>query len=350
MPVPTNMVGDTVGPIVHEVDARWTMAYSAALGDTHPCYLDTRRSGGVVAHPLFAVCAEWPVIVAGRDGASRWGITPAETQRSIHATHDLHVHRLVRPGDTLTTSLTYTGVEQRHPGAYSTMRLDTVDGTGKPVSTTYQGGFHLGVETTGDDRPDDDAPELPTRPDLGAVPGKPLGAVSEKPLDSVPGKPLSAAPRKPLSAMPREPLAEITVPVAGGMAHTYTESARIWNPIHTDAAVAEQAGLPATILHGTATLALGVSAVVRELANGRPELVRRICCRFAAMVLMPSTLTVRIHDVVELPAVRGGTAGSEAANDGVASSDESLRAVRFQVLTQDSGPAVDQGVVVLGAS
>ena len=30
-------------------------------------------------------------------------------------------------------------------------------------------------------------------------------------------------------------LAELPVPVAQGAAHTYTESARIWNPIHTDA-------------------------------------------------------------------------------------------------------------------
>ena len=82
--------------------------------------------------------------------------------------------------------------------------------------------------------------------------------------------------------------------IAAGAAHTYTECARIWNPIHTDKAVALEAGLPDLILHGTANLAHGVSAVVDHAADGRPELVRRIQCRFAAMVLMPSTLTVRI--------------------------------------------------------
>ena len=43
MPVPTDMVGDRIGPIRHEVDARWIMAYAAALGDTQDCYFDTRR-------------------------------------------------------------------------------------------------------------------------------------------------------------------------------------------------------------------------------------------------------------------------------------------------------------------
>jgi acyl dehydratase len=73
----------------------------------------------------------------------------------------------------------------------------------------------------------------------------------------------------------------------------YTECARIWNPIHTDVAVARAAGLPAPILHGTATLAL---AVTRALAHDRrsdPSAVAEISARFTGMVAMPSTLTVR---------------------------------------------------------
>ena len=72
-------------------------------------------------------------------------------------------------------------------------------------------------------------------------------------------------------------------------AHVYTECARIWNPIHTDIAYARAAGLPGLILHGTATLALSVS---RTLHGVDPAKVRRVRCRFAGMVPMPSTLTV----------------------------------------------------------
>ena len=79
MPVPTNMVGDEIGPIKHEVDARWTMAYSAALGDTHECYFNTRRDGGIVAHPMFAVCPEWPVLVQSRDSVSYTHLRAHET-------------------------------------------------------------------------------------------------------------------------------------------------------------------------------------------------------------------------------------------------------------------------------
>ena len=289
MPIPTDMVGDQIGPLKHEVDARWVMAYSAALGDTQDCYFNTSRDNGIVAHPMFAVCPEWPVIVQGRDLADKWGITPEETRQSVHATHDLVIHRLARPGDVLQTRLTYTGVEDKSPGAYTTMKLETFDAEDQPVFTTYQGGMYLGVPTEGDDRPARDTPDVP---DLGPLPDKPL--------------------------------TEILVPVAHGAAHTYTESARIWNPIHTDAAVAKAAGLPAIILHGTATLALGVSATISTVAEGNPERVRRIRGRMASMVLMPSTVTVRVQDVTPVD-------GQDVA--------------RFEVLTEDGGPAINQGLV-----
>src|SRR4029077_6419959 len=54
------------------------------------------------------------------------------------------------------------------------------------------------------------------------------------------------------------------VAISPTLAHVYTECARIWNPIHTDRAVARAAGLPDIILHGTATLALAVSRALRH--------------------------------------------------------------------------------------
>lgn len=294
MPVATSMVGAAVGPVTHEVDARWTMAYAAALGDTHDCYFDTRRSGGVVAHPLFPVCPEWPVIVASRELGDQWGITPDETRRGVHATHDLTIHRLVQPGDSLTTTLECIGVEARRPGAFSTLELTTVDAAGAPVATTRQGSMYLGVAVDGQDRPPPPAPELPDR---GSLPWE----------------------------------HELVLPVAHGAAHTYTESARIWNPIHTDAAVAEAAGLPAIILHGTATLALAVSAVVDRVAGGQPHRVRRILGRFGAMVLMPSTITVNIASPVPID---GGSHGGSMA-------------VAFEVRTTTGGPAVDRGTIIV---
>jgi acyl dehydratase len=76
-------------------------------------------------------------------------------------------------------------------------------------------------------------------------------------------------------------------------AHTYSECARIWNPIHTDSAHAAEHGLPGIILHGTATAARALTVVVNGMLGGDPTRVTGMSCRFTSMVLMPNMLTVR---------------------------------------------------------
>lgn len=292
MAIPTSLAGTKMQPMVHPIDERWTMAYAAALGDTSEVYFDTTRPGGVVAHPLFAVCPEWAVIVGSRELTERAGVPAAEVRTSVHATHDVTIHRLVAPGDVLTTELELAAVTDIRPGAMMTTRLRTVDGDGAPVATTLQDGIYLGVPADGPDRPDSEPPD-------------PIEG------DQRIGDPI-----------------EVSVDVDQGAAHVYTECARIWNPIHTDRAVALSAGLPDIILHGTASLAHAVSAVVAHRADARPELIRRLSCRFAAMVRLPSTITIRIWP----------------AN----TTDDGGRTVPFEVLNGDGVAAVKDGLAVLG--
>jgi len=113
------------------------------------------------------------------------------------------------------------------------------------------------------------------------------------------------------------------VDISATAAHVYTECARIWNPIHTDTAVARAAGLPGIILHGTASLALAVSAVAELAGIADPAAVKRIVGRFSAMVTMPTTLTVRL-----LTATDGWLA--------------------FEVCTPDGAKAVSHGVMQVG--
>jgi len=291
MPLNSSTVGATADPIVHDVDARWLMAYAAGLGDTLPCYLDTLRPQSIISHPLFPVCVEWPTILAMRVQAESAGLSTDEAIRSVHATHDVIIHRNVRPGDRLTTRATIVGVERRKPGAFQVMRLDTVDASGSPVCTTWQGGLFREVAVAGPDRP---ATEIPPLPNFTAT-----------------GTTIRA---------------EVHVPISALAAHVYTECARIWNPVHTDTAVADRAGLPGLILHGTATLALAVSQIVQLEANNEPSRVRRIAGRFNAMVLMPSEITVRILS-------------REKTADG--------NAVCFEVRNAEGAPAVRDGAVVL---
>jgi acyl dehydratase len=288
MAVPSSLVGLSTAPFVHEVDARWLMAYAAGLGDYNPCYLDTLAPAGIVGHPLFPVCPEWPVVLAVRDLAAERGVPLDELRRGVHATHDLHIHRPVRADEQLTTVGHVEAVETRKPGAYVLMRLETAGAAGEPVCTTWQASLYLGVAVDGPDQGAGTAPTLPEPPNG---------------VDT--------------------PWMEHERPVSAGAAHIYTECARIWNPIHTDPVAAEQAGLPEIILHGTATHALGVTRVVDVYAGGDPTLVRRVTGRFGGMVLMPSSVVIATRDV----------------GDGV---------IQLSVRSATGAPAVRDGFVVLG--
>lgn len=221
------------------------MAYSAALGETDPRYFDTGAAGGVLAHPLFPVCYEWPVSRPIRNIPELAPHFP----RLVHAEHDLVLHRPVRQGDRLATVVRIASVEGRKPGAFVVFRFETKGAGGEPVSTTDFGVLYRGVEVGG--------------------PGH--------------GEPMRIPPHEGRL----ESLGAIEV--AANAAHVYTECARIWNPIHTDIAHARAAGLPGVILHGTATLALSISKVTGGLD---PRRVRRVRCRFSGMVLMPNRLEV----------------------------------------------------------
>lgn len=254
-----SIVGATAGPLTQTIDARWLMAYNAALSDVRP---------RPIAHPLFSVCYEWPVAMALREQA----IGAAIASLSVHASHDLVIHRPPRVGDHLTTTATIADVAQRRSGALVLMRFDTVDADGRPVTTTTYGSLYRGVRVT-------DAAAMGSSPDRRAV-GRQAAAGEASPSESA----LRSGPHAWSE----------TVTVAANAAHVYTECARIWNPIHTDDAVAKAAGLPGIILHGTATLALCVSRIVSRGLGGDPARVHGISARFTGMVKLPFTFVVRV--------------------------------------------------------
>jgi acyl dehydratase len=278
-----SIVGKSTKKFRHVAEARWLMSYAAGLGDYRDEYMDTGAGTGIVGHPVFPVCVEWPVILDVRNVEGSEAMTAEEGARGVHASHDLHIHRSVRADEVLFTRATIIGVEARKPGAYQTMRIDTVDEAGESVATTYQGGMSRQVAVSGPDRIDVELPPIPTL-EVGGYE------------------------------------TQIEIPVAAQAAHVYTECARIFNPIHTDRAVALSAGLPDIILHGTATLALAVSRIV-DLYTDHPQQVSRVACRFSGMVLMPSTLTLHVQarseqgiwfevrTAQQTPAVSGGFVG-----------------------------------------
>jgi len=300
MRIPTSVVGITVGPRGQEIDARWLMAYAAGLGESAPEYFDTTRPGGILAHPLFPVCYEWPLALDIRAKAFPDDIAV----RGVHATHRLTVHRPPRAGDRLSTTATVVALERRPPGAYMVLRMETVDVLAQPVSTTDYGSLYLGVDCDGPPHPN-------------PLPKGERGPGTLSPQGRGQGEGRSQAEAWEWSA---------DVPISPTLTHVYSECARIWNPIHTDRAVALRAGLPDIILHGTATLALAISQALGHDARGPAAPVRSVGCRFGAMVRLPSRIVVRGRR-------REASAGGAL--------------IRFEALAGDGRPAVRDGHILL---
>lgn len=265
--IAAKIAGLEVGPIRHAIDARWLMAYAAALGETDPRYYDTLAPAGPAAHPLFAVCYEWPILHQARAKA----LEAAVASLGVHATHHLVAHRPPRVGDTLFTRGRVVAVQRRPAGALVVVRLTTLAQDGQPVTTTDYGSIFRGVEADGDVTVADPLPSLR------------LGSAEEGPGDARPGAPPTPGPAR----------WEDSVTVSVHLGHVYTECARIWNPIHTDPAAARAAGLDRPILHGSATLGLAISRLVARDLGGDPGRVRGIAARLTRMVEVPASFTVR---------------------------------------------------------
>ena len=251
--IPAKVVGREVGAVSQAIDARWLMAYAASLGETDPRYYDTSAPSGPIAHPLFAACYEWTVAQTLRSKTIKPDLLP----RSVHTSHHLVIHRRPEAGDRLLTRGQVLTVRPSRNGTFVVIRYSTVDRNGRPVTTTDYGSVFRGVTTDGTA-----SAAVPPLPRL-----EPPGGVEIR----------WSAP----------------VPVAAQAAHVYSECTRIWNPIHTDIAAARAAGLPGPILHGTATLALAVSQVIRHDLGGDATRVTMLAARLTGMVSMPSTFTVR---------------------------------------------------------
>jgi len=249
MKIRSRIAGAEAPALEQTLDARWIMAYSAGLGEDDPRCYDT-GAAALPVHPLFPVCYEWEPLQPVR---SLPELAPVYS-RLVHAQHDIALYRPLRAGETVRTSARIVAALARAPGAFIVFRCETRDARGELVVKSDYGYLYRGVALEGADTQLAELAE--PRP-------------GEAKLQSV---------------------GEIRV--AATAAHVYTECARIFNPIHTDVAYARAAGLPGIILHGTATLALSVSRVLRA-HDVEWRRVRGVSCRFSGMVLMPSTL--RVH-------------------------------------------------------
>ena len=282
MPVHSSAVGKVLD--VHHVDmtARKALAYAARIDDTSTYVFDDAREGGIIAPPQFCVSLEWPV-VSGDLAYEAFQIEAAEKVRGVHVTKDSIFHKPIRPGMKLKTIGTVTGVRQARAGAHNTIKLQTIErDSGEVLVTSWTTRIIRDVDIVGGEISNEAVPRLPEASGIEQASDRIL--------------------------------------IARQMPHIYSECADIWNPIHTERAVALAAGLPDIILHGTATWALVGREVVRAQCGGNPGQLKRLFSRFSAVVIPGQEIKISLDEPKD--SVIGFTVlnhlGQKAVSDGIA--------------------------------
>jgi acyl dehydratase len=267
------------------LDSRYTMAYAAGINDTNPVYFDDLRPGGLQVHPCIVFSLQW---------ASRFRPDQKPNLRAapfgVHASTDLRLHRPFKAGEAITTQGQMVQKRQLRPGVFNVDRYRMVASDGELVAELDYNGITRGATLEG---PDVSIADEPDQPVFAAA---------------VSGDPLWQAP----------------VPIGLHAAQQYTECAQIYNPIHTEPSIARAAGLPDIILHGSATKAMSLTAVIDRCFGGDATRITRLCGQLRGMVLMNTTITV------------------EGLAEQVADGE---KRVLFRTLNAEGEPAISNGIV-----
>ena len=147
MPLRSDVVGESLRPLVLEVTPRRALAFAAGLGDVSAASLDD-AAPGFVASPLLCVSLEWQSVIGGRNALL--GLSDEEGRRGVHAGQDtrflapLPVGRKVRVEGRVVT------VRRTPAGALSTSRIHVRDSrSGRLISTTLSTAIYRGVAVAG---------------------------------------------------------------------------------------------------------------------------------------------------------------------------------------------------------
>lgn len=235
-----------------EVTAARIVEYAAATNDPVPAH-----RAGEVAPPVFAIVPVFdsmltPVI----------DVAPVEIfGRVVHGEQDFRFHRPIRPGETLVSRARAIGYVGKPKGSTIAVHVECRDTAGGLVNEQYLTAYFRGIDA-----------------------GRTVG-------QSAPAR------RADVDLAAAEPPIVVEQHVDGDQTFRYAPAAGDPVPLHLDADVAKDAGLPGIIVHGLCTMAFASWAVLTETADSDVTRLRRLAVRFAGLVFPGDDLQTRIRRI-----------------------------------------------------
>ena len=246
-------IGKASEPVEFEVTRERVQAYAAATNDKI-----APHAAGDIAPPVFAVV---PAFQA--NGMAALSVIPAELLGAIlHGEQDLHFHRPIEPGMTLSTVATPIGMRQRSSGVTVVTKTETT-ADGEPVVDQYWTTFVRGAQGA---------------EDVG---------------EDAPGHGFDEALRE------RDADAEVSQTFDADQTYRYAEASGDPMQIHLDDEFAKAVGLPGIIIHGLCTMAFTSVAAIESFCPDDPTRLRRLAVRFAKMTFPEQTITTRLWNTGE---------------------------------------------------
>jgi acyl dehydratase len=265
-------IGLATEPRQGRIDPDAAMAYALATNDPNPIYMEGRA-----VPPLYTVS----LILASMTESLRLGVEPGainNVRSGVHGSHDVYFHRPLGPGSEVTWTSETSGAEQTPAGVQVPQKVVVSDAAG-PAVTHYWTTLYIGGQI------------------IPPVQGERL-----------------ADHLLPAEAKAR-PLGNYTTYASGDQSFRYAGASTDHAVIHIDDVAAQRAGFPSKFLQGLCTFAMCTGGVVKVLADGDPNRVRRLAGRFSSPMFPRHELVVDFFDIG--PGAEGiHLYGFEASSDG----------------------------------
>jgi acyl dehydratase len=240
------------GPFVAYCDPDEIVAFAHAINDPNQLYLD-----GEATPPTYAVVPVFPAFM---------GATPIPPQAlegsigGVHGTHDLYVHKPIKPGTHLHTTSDRIAVATSKAGMNITVKLVSRDDDGDVTVEQYWSALMRGPVTGGDhgDQLADHAFPESARDNL-------IGTVS--------------------------------LPTTQDQTFRYAGASGDRSAMHINDEVAKSYGFPRKINQGLVTLGVVTRGLIELVADNDPRRIYRIAVRFAAPSYPGDNYEVSVYEV-----------------------------------------------------
>ena len=239
---------------------RETMNYAAAIDDINPAYFNDDCENGIVAPPLFSVALTWPITANIANLLEDPDFPREALLTQVHYTEHLKFFGPLKPDATLTIAGRIVAILPHRAGTHVVLCYEALNESGEPVFTEHIGAMLRGIDC-GDE-----------------------------------GRGHSALPSIPNQGIRETPIWEAQVYIDTVRPFIYDGCTNISFPIHTSLKFARQVGLPGTILQGTATLALAAREIINREADGDPNRLKEIACRFTGIVRPGTKIVIKLED------------------------------------------------------